>query len=78
MPKESHLPEYENEIIVKLIKNWIHDKDDRKMLYWHLIDGDTIQEITDKIGKDRKTVWTHLKEGKIQVFSHYPEKEDGN
>ena len=76
MQKISCLPDYENEIIVKLIKNWIHNKDDRKMLYWHLVDGDTIQEIVDKTGKDRKTIWTHLKDGKKIIFSHYPGEGD--
>ena len=76
MPKETHHPNYSNEDITRLIKSWIHDKEDRQMLYWHLVDGDTIQEIADKTGKDRKTIWTHLKDGKKELFSHIPYKED--
>ena len=76
MPKETPHPKYNNEDITRLIKSWIHDKEDRQMLYWHLVDGDTIQEIADKTGKDRKTIWTHLKDGKKELFSHIPYEGD--
>ena len=76
MSKEAHHPKYSNEDITRLIKSWIHDKEDRQMLYWHLVDGDTIQEIADKTGKDRKTIWTHLKDGKKELFSHIPYEEN--
>ena len=76
MPKETPRPKYSNEDITRLIKSWIHDKEDRQMLYWHLVDGDTIQEIADKTGKDRKTIWTHLKDGKKELFSHIPYERD--
>ena len=72
MPKTPIRPKYSNQQIVRLIKAWIHDKDDRKMLYLHLVDGETIGEIADRFGLDDKTVWKHLKDGKKEVFSHLP------
>lgn len=50
----------------------IHDKTDRKMLYLRLVDGDTIAEISEKVGLDEKTVWRRLHKGEKQLFSHLP------
>ena len=72
MPKTPIRPKYGNQQITDLIKEWIHDKDDRKMLYAHLVDGDTIEEIADRFSLDKKTVWKHLKDGKRELFSHLP------
>lgn len=77
MPKTTPLPKYGNQQIKELIMEWIHDKDDRRMLYLHLVDGVVIEEIASIMGKDRKTVWTHLRDGKRELFSHIPYNPDG-
>ena len=71
MPK-TPLPEYGNQQIKEIIMEYIHDKRDRKMLYLYLVDGETIESISGIFKLDRKTVWTHLRDGKSEVFSHFP------
>ena len=51
---------------------YCHDKTDRKMLYYRLVDGDTISEIAEKVGLDDKTVWRRLRKGEKELFSHLP------
>ena len=77
MPKTTPYPKYSNQQIKTLIMTWIHDKDDRKMLYLHLVDGVVIEDIAAIIGKDKKTVWKHLRDGKKELFSHIPYEPDG-
>lgn len=72
MPKASSRPKYANSQAKELIMEYIHDKTDRKMLYWRLVDGDTIAEIASKTGLDTKTVWTHIHDGEKEIFSHLP------
>ena len=72
MPKVYQRPEYSNQPAKEIIMEYIHDKDDRKMLFLHLVDGDTIEEIAGKVGLDRKTVWRRLRKGEKIVFSHIP------
>ena len=72
MPRESSRPEYGNEQITALIKEYIHDKTDRKMLYLRLVDGDTIGEIAGKVGLDDKTVWRRLHKSEKSLFAHLP------
>lgn len=72
MPKASPRPEYGNEQITALIKEYIHDKTDRRMLYLRLVDGDTIGEIASKVGMDDKTVWRRLHKGERELFRHLP------
>ena len=72
MPKVYQRPEYSNQQAKEIIMEYIHDKDDRKMLFLHLVDGDTIEEIAGKVGLDRKTVWRRLRKGEKVVFSHFP------
>ena len=72
MPKVYQRPEYSNQQAKEIIMEYIHDKDDRKMLFLHLVDGDTIEEIAEKVGLDRKTVWRRLRKGEKVVFSHIP------
>ena len=72
MPKASPRPEYGNEQITALIKEYVHDKTDRKMLYLRLVDGDTIGEIAGKVGLDDKTVWRRLHKGERELFRHLP------
>ena len=72
MPKVYQRPEYSNQQAKEIIMEYIHDKDDRKMLFLHLVDGDTIEEIAGKVGLDRKTVWRRLRKGEKVIFSHIP------
>ena len=72
MPKASSRPEYGNEQITALIKEYIHDKTDRKILYLRLVDGDTLSEISEKVGLDYTTVWKHVHKGEKELFSHLP------
>ena len=50
----------------------IHDKTDRRMLYFRLVDGDTIAEIASKVNLDDKTVWRRLRKGERELFRHLP------
>ena len=77
MPKKTEHPKYGNQQITELIKEYIHNKTDRKMLYLHLVDGETIESIAVIIGVDKKTVWDHLKKGKRELFSHIPYESNG-
>ena len=72
MRKTSDHPKYGNQQIKELIMDYIHDKTDRKILYYRLVDGDTIEEIADKVGYTEKTVSEHLKKGEKELFSHLP------
>lgn len=72
MPKASSRPKYTNDQAKALIMEYIHDKTDRKILYWRLVDGDTISEIEAKTGLNYKTVWKHIHDGEKEIFSHIP------
>lgn len=72
MRKTTDHPKYGNQQITDLIKEYIHDKTDRRILYLRLVDGDTIAEIAAKVGKDEKTVSEHLKKNEKELFSHIP------
>lgn len=73
MSKAAHRPKYGNQQIKDLIMEYIHDKNDRKMLYARLVDGDTIGEIARRFGLDDKTVWRRLDSGEKELFSHIEE-----
>lgn len=66
--------EYTNSLIRELIKEYIHDARDRKMLYWRLVDGLTIANIAERLELNEKTVWKHLQDGEKELFSHIPVK----
>ena len=72
MPRVYQRPEYGNQQVKALIMEYIHDKDDRKMLFMRLVDGDTIPEIAEAVGLDNKTVWRRLRKGEKVIFSHIP------
>jgi len=72
VPRVSRRPEYRTDEIVELIRQYIHNKTDRKMLYLRLVDGDTIGEIATATGLDEKTVWRRLHKGERELFSHLP------
>lgn len=78
MPRAAQAPKYGNAEITALIKEYIHDKADRKMLYLHLVDGETIENIADYMNLNKKTVWKHLMDGKKELFSHIPYEPDGD
>ena len=71
------LPDYETDQIVGLIKQKIHNKLDRQMLYWRLVDGDTFDEILDKVfDQDKirtvKTVRNRIHKGEAILFRDFP------
>ena len=75
MPKKQPLPEYETDQIVGLIKQHIHNKIDRQMLYWRLVDGETFEEILGKVfNMDKirtvKTVRNRIHKGEEILFKH--------
>ena len=77
MPKKQPLPEYETDQIVELIKQHIHNKLDRQMLYWRLVDGETFEEILGKVfNMDKirtvKTVRNRIHKGEEILFRHFP------
>ena len=77
MPKTTPRPKYGNQQITELIKEYIHDKNDRRMLYMRLVDGVKIQDIANIMGIDKSTVWIHLRDGEKELFSHIPYEPDG-
>ena len=77
MPKKQLHPEYTTDLITELIKQHIHNKLDRKMLYWRLVDGDTFEEILNKVFNEEglrtvKTVRTRIHKGEDILFRHIP------
>lgn len=78
MPKTQDLPDYGNQQITEIIKEYIHDKDDRKMLYLRFVDGISIRDIASTMKLDPKTVWNHIQKQEKVIFAHIPyEPEDG-
>lgn len=78
MPKKQILREYDTDIAMELIRKWIHNRVDRRMLYLRLIDGCTFNEIADIIFNEEgitfedKTVRTRIHKGEEIIFRHYP------
>ena len=77
MPKKQVLPDYTTDDIVELIKQHIHNKLDRQMLYWRLVDGETFEEILDRVyNMDKirtvKTVRNRIHSGEEILFKHIP------
>ena len=77
MPKQKPLPEYTTDEIKELIKQHIHNKVDRKMLYWRLVDGDTFESILNKVFNEEgirtvKTVRNRIHKGENIIFRHIP------
>ena len=65
--------QYTNSQIKELIKEYIHDKTDRKILYLRFVDNDTLEEIAGKVRLDKKTVWTRIRKQEKELFSHIPQ-----
>jgi len=77
MPKQNLLPEYSTDQVTELIKQYIHNKLDRKMIYWRLVDGDTFEEILNKVFNEEglrtvKTVRNRIHKGEEIIFRHIP------
>ena len=77
MPKKQPLPDYKTDEIVDLIKQHIHNKLDRQMLYWRLVDGDTFEVILDRVFdmekiRTVKTVRNRIHKGEDILFRHLP------
>ena len=70
MPKKPIRPKYSNDQVVTIIKNWIHNELDQKMLYLYLVKGKTQFEIAEIVKRDPKTVGIHLRDGEKEIFSH--------
>ena len=76
MPKQQAIPDYETDQVIELIKQRIHNKLDRKMLYLRLVDGDTFEEILSKVyNMDKirtvKTVRTRIHKGEEILFKNF-------
>jgi DNA-directed RNA polymerase specialized sigma subunit len=64
--------QYTNSQITELIKEYIHDKTARKILYLRFVDNDTLDEIAAKVGLDKTTVWRKIRKNEKELFSHIP------
>lgn len=64
--------EYTNSQIKELIQEYIHNEDDRKMLFLRLVQGKTFEQIGEIVQKDVKTVRKRIHKGEDVLFSHLP------
>lgn len=74
MPKKAIRPKYSNEQVIAIIKDWIHNELDQKMLYLYLVKGKTQEEIAEIVKRNVKTVGKRLRDGEKEVFSHLHDK----
>ena len=77
MPRTQDLPDYGNQQITELIKEYIHNKVDRKILYLRFVDGLSLSEIGAVVKMDKTTVWDHIKKQESILFSHIQYTDDG-
>ena len=71
MERDHH--EYTNSQIKELILEYCHDMNDRRMLYWRLVDGMTFEAIALKIGMTTKTVRIRIHKQEEILFKHIPD-----
>lgn len=64
--------EYTNSQIKALILEHIHNAEDRKMLYWRLVDGLTFEEIGARMGMTTKTARVRIHKQEEILFRHLP------
>ena len=64
--------EYTNSQIKELILEYCHNADDRKMLYYRLVDGLTFEQIGFKMGMTTKTVRIRIHKQEEILFKHIP------
>ena len=62
--------EYTNSQIKELIKEYIHNEEDRLMLFARLVNGKTFEQISEMAGKDVKTVRKRIHKGEEILFKH--------
>ena len=65
-------PEYSNSQIKHLIQEFIHDEDDRRMLFMRLVNGKTFEAIAAAVQMDVKTVRKRIHKGEETLFRHIP------
>ena len=66
--------EYTNSLIRELIREHIHDKRDRALLYERLVDGVVIEKLAEKYGLSPRQTWTIIKKNEAILFKHMPVK----
>ena len=76
MSKTQDLPDYGNQQITEIIKEYVHDKVDRKILYLRFVDGLSLSKIGTIVGMDKTTVWDHIQKQEKILFAHIPYKEE--
>lgn len=64
--------DYLNSQIKELIKEWIHDEVDRKILYLRLVNGLSFNAIAQIVKRDPKTVREHVVKQEKELFKHLP------
>ena len=64
--------EYTNSQIRDLINEYVHNQDDRKMLFLRLIDGLTFEQIGFDMGMTTKTVRKRIHKQEEVLFKHIP------
>jgi len=62
--------EYSNSQIKELIQEYIHNEEDRKMLFLWLVNGKTFEQIGGIVSKDVKTVRKRIHKGEEILFRH--------
>ena len=78
MPKKRLLPEYDIDVVIDLIRRYIHNVEDRDMLVWRLDDGRTFGQIAQMIQEkygvlyEEKTIRDRVHKGEEIVFRHIP------
>ena len=64
--------EYTNSQIKFLIEEYVHNSQDREMLYSRLVDGLTFEQIGFNFGMTTKTVRKRLRKQEDIIFRHLP------
>lgn len=66
--------EYTNSQIRELIREYIHDQRDRKLMYRRLVDGIRIEKLAEEFELSPRQTWTIIKKNERILFSHIPVK----
>lgn len=53
-----------------LIREWVHDEINRKILIRHLLDGFTLSQIAEEIGYEQRQTNRRYKKASAQLFKH--------
>ena len=73
------LLECDTDFITELVRLYIHNRIDRRMLILRLVDGEKFEHIADIIfaeegfRPDVKTIRSHISKGEAILFKHLPE-----